>query len=335
MSNFTPSQKLSDLLKHEGRSNSMHSFYNNRSSCYSTINLNSSLLNGWDTQNHQPISILTSNRSDVKQINVSASKQDITNEIVSSKHDRRSSTHLFVHSGLDAYEKYQSQPRRDMKIYPNYKQELLHEVVKIEKPFYITSVEEVERYWKAKELMLLRQKSQLEFEIKLQAQLANKKPVILKVEPLQEITQTEVEIQQLEILLKNQNKQINELKLESEELDVKFENLLDQDNDTQFLRYEKQLKHIQQSFKDLNRRFHETEEQISMKENEIESRKKQMQRKSSIIMPSNLRNSMTDSKFKQRSSFKRQSINSGTMSPTRVTFSQKSQPSEECIKFKH
>lgn len=36
--------KLSDLLKVEGRSSSMHSF--NRSSYYSTIN--SSLLNGWD-----------------------------------------------------------------------------------------------------------------------------------------------------------------------------------------------------------------------------------------------------------------------------------------------
>ncbi|CAD8125691.1 unnamed protein product [Paramecium sonneborni] len=335
MSIFTPSQKLSDLLKHEGRSNSMHSFYNNRSSCYSTINLNSSVLNGWDQQNHQPVSILTSNRSDIKQLNVSASKQDITNEIVSCKHDRRSSTHQFVHSGMEAYQKYQNQPRRDMKIYPNFKQELLHEVVKIEKPFYITTVEEVERYWKAKEIMLLRQKSQLEFEIKLQAQKANKKAVILKVEPLQEISDIEIQIQQLEIQLKNKNRIINDLKVESEELDVKYENMLDQVNDTQFLKYEKQLKNIQQSFKDLNRRFHETEEQITMKENEIESRKKQMQRKSSIIMPSNLRNSMIDSKFKQRSSFKRQSINSGTMSPTRVTFSQKSQPSEEFIKLKH
>lgn len=52
MTNFAPSQKLSDLLRYEGRSNSMHSFYNNRSSCYSTINLNTSALNGWDQSTH-------------------------------------------------------------------------------------------------------------------------------------------------------------------------------------------------------------------------------------------------------------------------------------------
>ncbi|CAD8125315.1 unnamed protein product [Paramecium sonneborni] len=286
MSIFASSQKVQELLKHEGRSNSMHSFYNNRSSCYSTLNLNSSL---WDQQNHQPMSILTSNRSDIKQMNGSTAKQDITNEIVQFKHDRRSSVDMFVHSGFEAYKKYQSQPRRDIKIYPNFKEELLHEVVKIEKPFYITTVEEIERYWKAKEIMLLRQKNQLEFEIKLQEQQSNKKAIILKVEPLQQISQIEVQIQQLEIQLKNKNYILNDLKIQSEELDIQYENILDQVNDKQFIKYEKQLKNIQQSFKDLNRRFHETEEQIMMKENEIESKKKQIQRKSSIIIPQNLK----------------------------------------------
>lgn len=41
-----------------------------------------------------------------------------------------------------------------MLITPNYKKDELHEVVKIEKPFYVTKVEEIERYWRAKEIML-------------------------------------------------------------------------------------------------------------------------------------------------------------------------------------
>ncbi|CAD8116356.1 unnamed protein product [Paramecium sonneborni] len=146
---------------------------------------------------------------------------------------------------------------------------VIHELHHVNRPINVVSVDEIEGPWRSKVLLLEKQLIELQLMLKKGPvkQLQSKQVV---VEDEGKIRQLQSEIERLQGILRENQKEIEELEQQINEATYSLENA-DEQAASQVEAQSQELAKWKKKFSDLNKQYHDIEEDITMTEAQIES----------------------------------------------------------------
>ncbi|CAD8118890.1 unnamed protein product [Paramecium sonneborni] len=146
---------------------------------------------------------------------------------------------------------------------------VIHELHHVNRPINVVSVDEIEGPWRSKVLLLEKQLIELQLMLKKgpTKQVQSKQVV---VEDEGRIRQLQSEIERLQGILRDNQKEIDELEQLINEATYSLENA-DEQAASQVEAQSQELAKWKKKFSDLNKQYHDIEEDITMTEAQIES----------------------------------------------------------------
>ncbi|CAD8119272.1 unnamed protein product [Paramecium sonneborni] len=181
---------------------------------------------------------------------------------------------------------------------------IIHEVHHINRPINVIAMDEIEGPWKSKQILLEKQLIELQLMLKRGPQKKNEiKQVIVEDEG--RIRYLEQQIEKLKGILNENEEEIQNLESQVDQAQYNLENAEEEANG-QIEEQNRELAKWKKKFQDLNKQYHDIEEDITMTEAQIESiqKRKFLTQTSSSIKTSSKVNQIRDS-GSRRSSVKK------------------------------
>ncbi|CAD8206552.1 unnamed protein product [Paramecium octaurelia] len=178
---------------------------------------------------------------------------------------------------------------------------IIHEVHHVNRPINVISMDEIEGPWKSKQILLEKQLIELQLMLKHGPQRKVETKQII-VEDEARIRELEQQIEQMKHILNENEEEIQHLESLVDQAQYNLENAEDQAS-SQVEEQNRELAKWKKKFQDLNKKYHDIEEDITMTEAQIESiqKRKMVTQTSSTTKTTSKVNQMRDSGFRRSS----------------------------------
>ncbi|CAD8182807.1 unnamed protein product [Paramecium pentaurelia] len=177
---------------------------------------------------------------------------------------------------------------------------IIHEVHHVNRPINVISMDEIQGPWKSKQILLEKQLIELQLMLKHGPQRKIETKQII-VEDEARIRQLEQEIEKLKHILNENEEEIQNLESLVDQAQYNLENAEEQAS-SQVEEQNRELAKWKKKFQDLNKKYHDIEEDITMTEAQIESiQKRKMITQTSSTKTTSKINQLRDSGLRRSS----------------------------------